>query len=168
LSGSLGEIQLHGELQERSKIALAASRPQLKLTAKLNDSGDRFVGRIDGAFSSEFTAARLSAVESVEGASPVAVVLREAAQFDLVVIGVSEEWGLESRLFGWRPERIARDCPTSMLIVRRDAPAGDPRKHSRRCPGGSRPGGGIGQSSGRARRAVANTLADGTRSVAAT
>ena len=57
---------------------------------------------------------------SVQGASPVAVVLREAAQFDLVVIGVSEEWGLESRLFGWRPERIARDCPASMLIVRKD------------------------------------------------
>jgi Kef-type K+ transport system membrane component KefB/nucleotide-binding universal stress UspA family protein len=58
--------------------------------------------------------------KAVEDASPVAVVLREAAQFDLVIIGVSEEWGLESRLFGWRPERIARDCPTSMLIVRKD------------------------------------------------
>ena len=58
--------------------------------------------------------------KSVEDASPVAVVLREAAQFDLVIIGVSEEWGLESRLFGWRPERIARDCPTSLLIVRKD------------------------------------------------
>ncbi|HSZ58039.1 MAG TPA: cation:proton antiporter [Tepidisphaeraceae bacterium] len=58
--------------------------------------------------------------QTVEDASPVAVVLREAARFDLVIIGVSEEWGLESRLFGWRPERIARDCPTSMLIVRKD------------------------------------------------
>jgi hypothetical protein len=48
------------------------------------------------------------------------VVLREAARFDLVIIGVSEEWWLESRLFGWRPERIARDCPTSLLIVRKD------------------------------------------------
>lgn len=57
---------------------------------------------------------------SIEDASPVAVVLREAANFDLVVIGVSEEWGLESRLFGWRPERIARECPSSLLIVRKD------------------------------------------------
>ena len=37
---------------------------------------------------------------------------------DLVVIGVSEEWGLESHLFGLRPERIAASCPTSLLIVR--------------------------------------------------
>jgi len=31
---------------------------------------------------------------------------------------VSEEWGLESHLFGIRPERIAQACPTSLLIVR--------------------------------------------------
>lgn len=58
--------------------------------------------------------------QPVQDSSPVAVVLREAAKFDLVIVGVSEEWGLESRLFGWRPERIARDCPTSLLIVRKD------------------------------------------------
>ena len=56
----------------------------------------------------------------VQDSSPVAVVLREAVRFDLVIVGVSEEWGLESRLFGWRPERIARDAQTSLLIVRRD------------------------------------------------
>jgi len=36
-----------------------------------------------------------------------------------VIIGVAAVWGLESHLFGWRPERIARECPSSMLIVRR-------------------------------------------------
>ncbi len=59
----------------------------------------------------------------VEDASPVDAVLREAKHFDLVVIGVAEEWGLESHLFGWRAERIARDCPSSLLIVRRHAQA---------------------------------------------
>ena len=44
---------------------------------------------------------------------------RRGGAADLVVIGVSEEWGLESHLFGWRPERIAQGCPTSLLIVRR-------------------------------------------------
>jgi nucleotide-binding universal stress UspA family protein len=57
---------------------------------------------------------------AVEDKSPVTALLREAGQFDLVIIGVSEEWGLESRLFGWRPQRIARDCPTALLIVRKD------------------------------------------------
>jgi Kef-type K+ transport system membrane component KefB/nucleotide-binding universal stress UspA family protein len=54
----------------------------------------------------------------VHDASPVDAVLREAAHYDLVVIGVAEEWGLESHLFAWRPERIARECPVSLMIVR--------------------------------------------------
>jgi nucleotide-binding universal stress UspA family protein len=56
---------------------------------------------------------------SIDDASPVDAVLRESASYDLVVIGVSEEWGLESHLFGLRPERIAEQSPTSMLIVRK-------------------------------------------------
>jgi nucleotide-binding universal stress UspA family protein len=55
----------------------------------------------------------------VEDRSPAGAVLRAARDFDLVVIGVSEEWGLESHLFGWRPERIARESNASLLIVRR-------------------------------------------------
>jgi nucleotide-binding universal stress UspA family protein len=58
-------------------------------------------------------------VRTVESATPVSAVLSVAAEFDLVVIGVAERWGLESRLFGLRAERIARDCPSSLLIVRK-------------------------------------------------
>jgi nucleotide-binding universal stress UspA family protein len=54
----------------------------------------------------------------VEDASPVDAVLRVAAEFDLVVVGVGDEWGLESHLFGMRPERIAEASPTSLLLVR--------------------------------------------------
>jgi len=61
----------------------------------------------------------------VEDYSPVNAVLKLAKEFDLVVIGVGEEWGLESHLFGWKAERIARDCPTSLLIVRKQ-PGGSP------------------------------------------
>jgi nucleotide-binding universal stress UspA family protein len=64
-------------------------------------------------------AAKKVALRVIEERSPVAAVLREAKDFDLVIIGVSERWGLESHLFGWRPERIARESPTSLLIVRR-------------------------------------------------
>jgi Kef-type K+ transport system membrane component KefB len=73
----------------------------------------------------------------LEDNSPVAAVLRESSGYDLVVIGVAEEWGLESHLFGWRPERIARDCPTSMLIVRRYSgpePASEPVKGEATAP----------------------------------
>jgi Kef-type K+ transport system membrane component KefB len=55
----------------------------------------------------------------VEDHSPVQAVLRESAGADLLVIGVAEEWGLESHLFGFRAERIAQECRTSLLIVRK-------------------------------------------------
>ncbi|MBX3395943.1 MAG: cation:proton antiporter [Phycisphaerae bacterium] len=58
----------------------------------------------------------------VESDDPIAAVLEYAKPFDLVAIGVAEEWGLTSQLFGWRAERIARDCPSSLLITRRAAP----------------------------------------------
>jgi Kef-type K+ transport system membrane component KefB len=59
------------------------------------------------------------AVKIVHDDSPVEAVLPHLSGHDLVVIGVSEEWGLESSLLGLRAERIAQDSPTSMLIVRR-------------------------------------------------
>lgn len=55
----------------------------------------------------------------VANADPIAAVLEHAKPFDLVVIGIAEEWGLTSQLFGWRAERIARDCPSSLLIMRK-------------------------------------------------
>lgn len=67
----------------------------------------------------------------VEHASPVDAVLEQAADFDLVVIGVSEEWGLESQLFGWKPERIAQGCLSSLLIVRK---GGAPRSRESATP----------------------------------
>jgi hypothetical protein len=39
------------------------------------------------------------------------------------VIGVSDEWGLSSSLFGWRPERIAGQSTASLLIVRKHVTA---------------------------------------------
>ena len=57
----------------------------------------------------------------IKSDDPAGTVIKQAEGFDLVVIGVAEEWGLESHLFGWRSERIAAGCPTSLLIVRRFA-----------------------------------------------
>jgi len=54
----------------------------------------------------------------VQDPSPVDAVLRVVNEFDLVVVGVGDEWGLETHLFGLRPERIAEASPVSMLLVR--------------------------------------------------
>ncbi len=55
----------------------------------------------------------------VQDDSPVDVVVQHAQSADLTVIGVGEEWGLESHLFGFRSERIAQEVESSLLIVRR-------------------------------------------------
>ena len=58
----------------------------------------------------------------VSAADPVEALVTVAREgFDLVVVGVSETWGLDPSPFTIRHERIARECPASMLIVRRYA-----------------------------------------------
>ncbi len=56
----------------------------------------------------------------IEDASPVEAVLREASNFDLVAIGIGEEFGLESSLFAWKPQRIVSECDRSILIERQN------------------------------------------------
>jgi len=57
----------------------------------------------------------------LEDQSPVDAVITAAGNYDLLVIGVEEQWGMQSQLFGFRPERIARQAQTSLLIVRKYA-----------------------------------------------
>jgi Kef-type K+ transport system membrane component KefB len=54
----------------------------------------------------------------VESATPIDAVIREAARHDLTVLGVGENWQLEPHVFGLRSERLAEQCPSSMLVVR--------------------------------------------------
>jgi nucleotide-binding universal stress UspA family protein len=58
-------------------------------------------------------------LRNIEGDSPVDLVVEESKDFDLVVIGVAEEWGLESQLLGFRAERIAQEITAPLLIVRK-------------------------------------------------
>lgn len=69
-------------------------------------------------FDDPAVAARVT-VKTVEDPSPSFAVLSRVADHELVIIGVSDEWGLESSLLGLRAERIASNCPVSLLIVRR-------------------------------------------------
>jgi Kef-type K+ transport system membrane component KefB len=55
----------------------------------------------------------------IEDPSPVEAVIHHAKKYDLIVIGVEEQWGMASHLFGFRPERIARETTTSLLVVRK-------------------------------------------------
>ncbi|HEX8537148.1 MAG TPA: universal stress protein, partial [Cystobacter sp.] len=63
----------------------------------------------------------------VAHASPEDAVLAEAGNgYDLMVVGVGAEWGLEGHLFGLQRERLVRDSKLSMLVVRQPRPAETP------------------------------------------
>ncbi len=55
----------------------------------------------------------------IEDLDPIRAVLQQSASADLVLLGLAEEWGLESHLLGFRPQRIATECPVSLLLVRK-------------------------------------------------
>jgi nucleotide-binding universal stress UspA family protein len=57
----------------------------------------------------------------VRDAEPVDAALREAQGFDLVIVGLGEEWGLGSSRFRFRRERFAAECPCPLLLVRKSA-----------------------------------------------
>ncbi len=52
-------------------------------------------------------------------------ILREAeeGEYDLVIIGASEEWFLHTLLFGSIPDQVAEGAPCSVLMVRKYEPA---------------------------------------------
>jgi len=63
-------------------------------------------------------------MEVVEHDSPAeAVIERSRAGYDLVIVGLGRDWGLAERRFGMQPERLLRDCPTSLLVVRAERAA---------------------------------------------
>jgi nucleotide-binding universal stress UspA family protein len=62
----------------------------------------------------------------VEHESPVTAALEESARgYDLVIVGVGPEWGLEHRPFGMQSEVLISGCPTSLLVVRKRLPAAE-------------------------------------------
>jgi nucleotide-binding universal stress UspA family protein len=55
----------------------------------------------------------------VQASDPVEVTLEESeGGYDLVVVGVGREWGLEQRWLGMHSERLLRQSEVSLLIVR--------------------------------------------------
>ena len=78
---------------------------------------------IDKAFSDPTQAQAVTVRVVRADDSPAEAVLSQVTDHDLVVIGVAEEWGLESSLLGIRPERIVSECRASVLVVRKYSPA---------------------------------------------
>jgi nucleotide-binding universal stress UspA family protein len=55
----------------------------------------------------------------IEHATPADAALLESREgYDLLVVGLGREWGLEHKRFGVQPERLMTESPASVLVVR--------------------------------------------------
>ncbi len=110
-------MELAGRMARRAKVAVTVLH-----VVQPGRPGDTRAGEAktatDRVFNDPGHAMPVS-MRVVESDSPVDVVIEQAKSFDLVVIGVAEEWGLESHLLGFRAERVAREVTSSLLIVRK-------------------------------------------------
>ncbi len=62
-------------------------------------------------------------LQVIESSTPLDTAIKIANQnYDLVVVGLSDTWGLEQSLFSKRHTRLARECPASLLILRKYVP----------------------------------------------
>lgn len=58
-------------------------------------------------------------LKAAEGVTPAEAALAEAAHgYDLMIVGVGPEWGLEQRSLRTHSEQIIQACPTSLLVVK--------------------------------------------------
>lgn len=63
-------------------------------------------------------------LKEVRSDAPDEAALGEARHgYDLVIVGIGAQWGLEDKVFGLQRERIIRDAPGSLLVVSDASPA---------------------------------------------
>jgi Kef-type K+ transport system membrane component KefB/nucleotide-binding universal stress UspA family protein len=107
-------VPFAGTVQDRAALRLAA-----RITRR-HDSGLTVLGVVrPGAIRPRVELdVPLPEVRFVESARPIDAVIEEAAAHDLTVLGVGEDWQLEPHVFGLRSERLAAECPSSLLVVR--------------------------------------------------
>lgn len=110
------------ELAQRLARHARAQVTVLHITSSLRSRSLGAKSDVERVFADPAVAGQVT-FRTVEDDSPADVVIRASCDFDLVIVGMTEEWGLESHWFGWRPERIAQKCPVSLLVVHRQPSA---------------------------------------------
>jgi nucleotide-binding universal stress UspA family protein len=81
--------------------------------AQLINLGERILSKATAGFDYPISRLVISAPSILEG------ILEQAEQSNLVVLGASEEGFFEQLLFGPLPERVARECSKTVMIVKR-------------------------------------------------
>src|SRR5581483_276311 len=103
-----------GTAQDRAALRLAAR------LARRHDATLTVFGVVPPGAESPHVALPdgVPAMRVVKSAAPIDAVIAEAASHDVTVLGVGEGWQLEPHVFGLRSERLAAECPSSLLVVR--------------------------------------------------
>jgi Kef-type K+ transport system membrane component KefB len=113
-------LPYHGTAHDRAALRLAA-RIQRATGASLTVLCVDPLGRVENE--ARIAAAQLGAratVEVIQDRGATQAIVARSHTADLVVVGVGREWGTEAKRigFGFGAERLIRDCPASLLIVR--------------------------------------------------
>jgi Kef-type K+ transport system membrane component KefB len=114
---AVAALRLARRLNERSGAEIVV----LHVTAPQRDHAARMGAQEQFAsvFASNGKDKQNVSMKVVEHEHPAEAALVEAAnKYDLVIVGVGQEWGLEERRFGVHSERIISECPTSLLVVK--------------------------------------------------
>ena len=87
----------------------------LKSLQYFQDLGEEFVSDF---LKKEDIAAEISIVISTDVSDAI---IKASHDYDLIVIGASNEWRLRQRLFGSLPDKVANSASASVLMVRSKA-----------------------------------------------
>lgn len=133
-------VPFHGTSQDRAALTMArrlfvqsgASITVLNvLDEKPSQDGAAFVtSQLREVFGEQASEVVVKLATSAEPAAAALAEIRSRTEdsYDLVIVGVGRDWGLEARQFGIQQEFLIRECPTSLLVLR----GYDPRVHGDR------------------------------------
>ncbi len=132
-------VPFHGTTHDRVALRLARrlmeqSGVAVTVLSVVKQADSPPVGSVTAAIEEVFADAhsrvRVQVATSGEPTDAVLSELRSAQPpYDMVMVGIGREWGLEARQFGIQQEYLIRECPTSLLILR----GYDPSVHGARA-----------------------------------
>lgn len=128
-------VPFHGSRHDRLAMDLAgrcarASRAEIVVLHVVGGAtrGPGVAELVDRTYDDPSLRTRVT-IKVVPTASSIDAVIEEANRgYDLVIVGVDDAWGLESHLFGFRPERIADECKATLLLARESEPEPTPEQ----------------------------------------
>jgi nucleotide-binding universal stress UspA family protein len=130
----VGSLHDHAALRLAKRLVERGAEVTLLHVKKPDEeAGDRAVRRAADQVFQEPSGGMVNILMAYD-AEPLEVAIKESNNgYDLLIVGIGRDWGLEQRLVGVYQERLMRDSPVSVLVVRGAAvPEPRPRREEER------------------------------------